>query len=128
MRRGQDSFWTFSQVLDVKHVMAVSAIAATTCIQAFVAACGHVFSPVVTSFVPLGQTRFAVLVAERTSLSTAPIAFVPLRQTPLVAERAILSTSTGDCERPVADASTHGGVRWHVITWSRHWFPVTAVF
>jgi len=106
MRRGQDSFWTFSQVLDVKHVMAVSAIAATTCIQAFVAACGHVFSPVVTSFVPLGQTRLAVLVAERASLS-AP---------------------NCDRERPVADASAQGGVRWYVITWSRHWFPVTAVY
>lgn len=55
-RRGQDSFWAFLQLATVYHLVFTSLVMAVTCECAFLIGCDHVFSPVVTPFVPLGQT------------------------------------------------------------------------
>jgi hypothetical protein len=86
-RRGQDSIRSFSQLSASKRIVTASLIAVATCACASVIGCAHGFSPVVTSFVSLRQTRFVICLLFRGWSFVLWMTFAnrPLR-TPLNAE------------------------------------------
>jgi hypothetical protein len=86
-RRGQDSIRSFSQLSASKRIVTASLIAVATCACASVIGCAHGFSPVVSSFVSLRQTRFVICLLFRGWSFALWMTFAnrPLR-TPLNAE------------------------------------------